>query len=472
MATHLVWFRNDLRVTDNSALYHACLDPDAKVMAIYIATPQQWQAHHMSAYQAWFIKQHLHQLQRNLAELNIGLLYHEVNTFNDSIAVIESVCQQYGVSDLFYNKQYQCNEVQRDKSVLGLPAMTNINCHTFDDSVFFAPGCITTGSGQMYQIYTPFRNKFYDHLQSTVINVHRKPAKRVQPAEIEPSKLQPFSYPTKASEYAPIGEQQAIKRLQLFCREHVDRYLNLRDLPSLTATSQLSAYLAIGVLSVRQCFARLQLEHPDFMQRQSGGAFGWFNQLIWREFYLHLLYVYPKLSKNQPFIAWTKRVQWRHNDADFSAWQQGLTGYPIVDAAMRQLNQTGWMHNRLRMIAASFLVKDLLINWRQGEDYFMSQLIDGDLALNNGGWQWAASTGNDAAPYFRIFNPTTQSKRFDIDGKFIRQYLPELAEVPDDAIHEPHKWAKKSNISLNYPEPIVEHASARLYTLAAYNAAK
>jgi len=242
--------------------------------------------------------------------------------------------------------------------------------------------------------------------------------------------------------------------------------------PNLSATSELSAYLAIGVLSVRQCLARLQLEHPEFMQSPSSGAFGWFSQLIWREFYLHLLVMYPKLSKNQPFIDWTKRVQWRQSEQDFTAWRQGKTGYPIVDAAMRQLNQTGWMHNRLRMIAASFLIKDLLINWRRGEDYFMSQLIDGDLALNNGGWQWAASTGNDAAPYFRIFNPTTQSQRFDHGGDFIRQYLPELAQVPNEAIHQPHKWAKKNNISLNYPEPIVEHASARLYTLAAYNAAK
>lgn len=472
MATHLVWFRNDLRVTDNSALYHACQDPDAKVIAIYIATPKQWQQHHMSKRQAWFIYEHLQQLKQRLAELNIGLIYQEVGTFSQSVEIIQSVCEQNGVTDLFYNKQYQWNERQRDKSVFENLAAIDINCHAFDDAVIFAPGHIVTDSGNMYQIYTPFRNKFYEHLQNSVIKVNRKPAKRMQTVPIKSSKLEPFSYVMKSSEYAPIGEEQALKRLQLFCREQVDFYLNQRDFPILAATSHLSAYLAIGVLSVRQCFARLKLERPEFMQHSSSGAFGWFSQLIWREFYLHLLVMYPKLSKNQPFIDWTRRVQWRHNEDEFKAWQQGLTGYPIVDAAMRQLNQTGWMHNRLRMIVASFLVKDLLIDWHLGENYFMSQLIDGDLALNNGGWQWAASTGNDAAPYFRIFNPTMQSKRFDADGQFIRQYLPELAQVPDDAIHEPHKWAKKHNIKLNYPTPIVEHASARLYTLAAYNAAK
>lgn len=472
MATHLVWFRHDLRVTDNLALNQACQDPDAQVIAIYIATPKQWQTHQMSARQAGFIHQHLHQLQQQLAELNIGLIYQEVETFEDSVATIATVCQQYAVTHLFYNKQYQWNEWQRDKNVVDRLSNVNIACYGLDDAVFFPLGTVTTDSGKMYQIYTPFRNRFYQHLQDTVVNVKRKPAKRHQPITLEFSPLMPFSYPTQTSDYAPVGEKKALERLQHFCREQVDFYIQQRDFPNIDGTSQLSAYLAIGVLSVRQCFARLQYERPNFMQQPSSGAFGWFNQLIWREFYFNLLFIYPKLSKNQPFIDWTRRVQWRHNDADFSAWKNGLTGYPIVDAAMRQLNQTGWMHNRLRMIAASFLVKDLLIDWRRGEDYFMSQLIDGDLALNNGGWQWAASTGNDAVPYFRIFNPTTQSQRFDPDGRFIRRYLPELANVPDSAIHEPHKWAKKHRIELDYPEPIVEHASARLYTLAAFNAAK
>lgn len=249
-------------------------------------------------------------------------------------------------------------------------------------------------------------------------------------------------------------------------------YLRQRDLPALAGTSSLSPYLAIGVLSPRQCFNRLRAECPQLLEDRESGAFAWLNELIWREFYRHLLVAYPDLCRHRPFIAWTDKVRWCDDAAKLHAWQRGETGYPIVDAAMRQLNATGWMHNRLRMISASFLVKDLLIDWRAGERYFMSQLLDGDLAANNGGWQWAASTGTDAAPYFRIFNPTTQGERFDPQGTFIRKWLPELADVPDNDIHHPHRWSEKQRCTLNYPLPIVDHKQARLETLAAFEAAK
>ncbi|MEK2715535.1 deoxyribodipyrimidine photo-lyase, partial [Salmonella enterica subsp. enterica] len=235
-------------------------------------------------------------------------------------------------------------------------------------------------------------------------------------------------------------------------------------------TSRLSASLATGGLSPRQCLHRLLAEQPQALDGGPGSV--WLNELIWREFYRHLMTWYPALCKHQPFIRWTKRVAWQENPHYFQAWQKGETGYPIVDAAMRQLNATGWMHNRLRMITASFLVKDLLIDWRLGERYFMSQLIDGDLAANNGGWQWAASTGTDSAPYFRIFNPTTQGERFDRDGEFIRQWLPALRDIPGKAIHEPWRWAEKAGVVLDYPRPIVEHKQARIATLSAYEAAR
>ncbi len=235
---------------------------------------------------------------------------------------------------------------------------------------------------------------------------------------------------------------------------------------------RLTDNLALGILSPRQCFNRLNMASPAFLDRANSGEFSWFNELVWREFYRHLLVAYPKLCKHRPFIQWTENLVWRQNEAWRVAWQEGKTGYPIVDAAMRQLNATGWMHNRLRMVTASFLVKDLLIDWRQGERYFMAHLTDGDLAANNGGWQWAASTGTDSAPYFRIFNPTTQGLRFDPEGEFVRQWLPELARVPTKWIHEPHKWARSQNLELAYPDPIVEHATARILTLEAFEAAK
>uniref|UniRef100_UPI002896DFC4 FAD-binding domain-containing protein n=1 Tax=Leclercia sp. TaxID=1898428 RepID=UPI002896DFC4 len=235
-------------------------------------------------------------------------------------------------------------------------------------------------------------------------------------------------------------------------------------------TSRLSACLALGVLSPRQCLHRLLAEQPEALEGGPGAV--WLNELIWRECYRHLMTYHPDLCKYRPFIRWTDNVEWQSDDVQLKAWQEGQTGYPIVDAAMRQLNETGWMHNRLRMITASFLVKDLLIDWRAGERYFISQLIDGDLAANNGGWQWAASTGTDAAPYFRIFNPTTQGQKFDSDGVFIRRWLPELATVPDKAIHDPWIWADKQGVTLAYPRPVVDHKQARVATLAAYEAAR
>ncbi len=240
--------------------------------------------------------------------------------------------------------------------------------------------------------------------------------------------------------------------------------------PAVEGTSRLSPCLATGVLSPRQCLHRLLTEHPAALDGGAGATR--LNELIWREFYRHLMVYYPKLCKGRPFIAWTDKVAWREDDAALQAWQRGETGFPIVDAAMRQLNATGWMHNRLRMIVASFLTKDLRLDWRAGERYFMSQLIDGDLAANNGGWQWAASTGTDAAPYFRIFNPTTQGEKFDKQGVFMRRWLPELAKVPEKALHQPWAWADKQGIKLDYPRPIVDHKQARQETLAAWEAAR
>jgi deoxyribodipyrimidine photo-lyase len=248
----------------------------------------------------------------------------------------------------------------------------------------------------------------------------------------------------------------------------VQDYQLARDFPAKPGTSGLSAYLVIGVISVQQAIARLQLEAGASLWQEKSGAAVWLSELIWREFYKHILVAYPALIKHQPFQQDTAAIVWGNNQQWFQAWCDGNTGYPIVDAAMRQLNQTGWMHNRLRMIVASFLVKDLQIDWRWGEAYFMSKLIDGDFAANNGGWQWAASTGTDAAPYFRIFNPVTQSERFDPNGDFIRLLLPELSGLNKKQIHWPHPLP----LSVRYAKPVVDHAKARLLTLAMFKAVK
>ena len=242
-------------------------------------------------------------------------------------------------------------------------------------------------------------------------------------------------------------------------------YEKNRDLPALAATSSLSPYLAIGVLSPGQCLSAMEGQLGFVPLSRGEHGFAWLNELIWREFYRHLMVAHPHLSMHRAFKPETEALRWSRDEGDFQRWCDGQTGYPIVDAAMRCLNQTGWMHNRLRMICASFLCKDLHIDWRRGEGYFMSQLIDGDLAANNGGWQWSASTGADAAPYFRIFNPTRQSEKFDPQGDFLRRWLPELLDVPTRHIHQPRAWLDQYEPHNSYPPPIVDHQRAREYTL-------
>lgn len=470
MPTHLVWFRTDLRLHDNLALAAACRDPQATVMALFIATPQQWQQHHMSPRQAAYIQAHLNQLQHYLAARGIPLLFHEVADFAASVTLLQQVCQTYQVSHLFYNYQYEINERRRDAQVEA--SLKAVICQGFDDSVMLAPGSVMTGNHQMYKVFTPFKNAFVKRLREGLPECVHSPAPRQTP--LLPDALPPLklNYPQQAVDSAcfPLDEQSAIARLRHFCQQQVADYEKTRDFPAIEGTSRLSACLAIGVLSPRQCLHRLLVASPQAMEGGEGAV--WLNELIWREFYRHLMTFHPALCCHKPFIRWSDKVQWRHDPDGLQAWQKGKTGYPIVDAAMRQLNATGWMHNRLRMIAASFLVKDLLIDWREGERYFMSQLIDGDLAANNGGWQWAASTGTDAAPYFRIFNPTTQGEKFDQQGEFIRQWLPELSAVPGKAIHTPWVWAEKAGVTLDYPRPIVDHAQARKRTLAAWEAAR
>ncbi|MCT4700742.1 deoxyribodipyrimidine photo-lyase [Enterobacteriaceae bacterium H20N1] len=469
MATHLVWFRSDLRVSDNLALAAACRDPGAKVIVLFIATPEQWRQHDMSPRQAEFLWQHLRLLQTSLAERGIALFIKQVADFTASIEYLKGFCASQNVDALFYNYQYEINERERDAAVEKILGR-DVICQGFDDSVLLPPGSVTTGNHEMYKVFTPFSKAFIKRLQEGLPECVSAPHSRGEPLVIkEPA---PFDYPGEKVDTAlfPVGERAAIAKLREFCLRPAVDYAEQRDFPAIEGTSRLSPYLALGVISPRQCLHRLLKEHPQAIEGGEGAT--WLNELIWREFYRHLLVAWPKLCRFRPFIPWTDKVRWHQDKERLEAWQKGKTGFPIVDAAMRQLNATGWMHNRLRMVVASFLVKDLLIDWRAGERYFMSQLIDGDLAANNGGWQWAASTGTDAAPYFRIFNPTTQGERFDAEGAFIRHWLPELKAVPGKYIHSPWIWADKQQQTLDYPRPIVDHKQARIATLAAYEAAR
>ncbi len=465
---NIVWFRRDLRVEDNTALYHA-MSSEQPVVAVYIATPLTWSEHNKAPLQADLIYRRLEVLQRELAALNIPLVFNEVESFTDSAKWLASFAQQTGAQAVHFNKEYEWNENQRD-ALLQEKASCIVVGH--EDKCLFSPGSVKNKQGEYFKVFTPFKRaylaKFYQHQ----LNI-----KQVEPQAVMPqsellseylfSVQSTFSYLRENSEAYPVETKQVRQRLRDFCKGRVDVYKQQRDLPAIEGTSGLSAYLAIGVLSIRQCIARLQYGTGDNFGE---GRETWLSELIWRDFYQHLLHFEPKLSKGLNFVPWTQNVTWFENEDWLSAWQQGQTGYPIVDAAMRQLNQTGWMHNRLRMIVASFLTKDLHLHWHHGEQYFMQRLIDGDYAANNGGWQWSASTGCDGQPYFRIFNPITQGERFDPDGEFIRAWIPELKSVPNKYIHKPWLWADVNYLS--YPQPIVDHKSEREITLRLFQEAK
>jgi deoxyribodipyrimidine photo-lyase len=466
---HLVWFRQDLRVADNTALARACEDPDAQVLALFVATPEQWQQHDMAPLRQRFTLRHVRALQDQLANLNIPLLYIEAPLFADVPQLLARLAERHKLSAVYANREYGWNEKQRDAQVGAQLEGHNCEFALYHDQAMLPPG-LATQTGKPYTVYTPFKKRWLQAWRESRPGLASTPATRTQAPTIAPTLIpkldaEPIDKPW------PAGEGVALERLQTFCRERITDYKRDRDIPALPGTSGISPYLAAGVLSPRQCLDEAIAANRG---RLSGGQEGidcWISELIWRDFYLHILDSFPQVSKHRAFKVDTEAVPWRTGNADFSAWCEGRTGIPIVDAAMRQLVQTGWMHNRLRMIVAMFLSKQLLIDWRRGERFFMQHLIDGHLAANNGGWQWAASTGTDAVPYFRIFNPVTQSERFDTRGEFIRQYVPELAAVQGKDIHLPPPLIREA-LAPEYPAPIVDLKQGRQRALDAFALAK
>ena len=337
----------------------------------------------------------------------------------------------------------------------------------------FQPTAVTTSDGNPYRVFTPFMRRWRSLLLPSARDLlpasNRLPA---VPAGLLSAEI-PEANPVADS---PPGEEEALRRLQVFAdgaHAAVCRYCNGRERLDQSGTSALSPYLRFGMISARQAVVAAR----DSTCSTGDGPETWLNELIWREFYQAVLFHFPNVLK-EAFRADLRDIPWQNNPGDFTAWCDGRTGYPVVDAAMRQLVQTGWMHNRARMIVASFLVKDLLIDWRWGERFFMEHLIDGDAAANNGGWQWTAGVGADAAPYFRIFNPILQARKFDPDGIYVRRWLPELAHVPTTSIHEP--WTMATDVQRSagcvighdYPAPIIDRQMARQRTLAAYRSAQ
>lgn len=454
---HLVWFRSDLRVGDNPALHHAIESAD-RLVAMYIHTPQQDQQYRGPRQQA-FIKANLQFLASRLEQLGIELEVAQCARYAKVPDQIVKTVKKHRITQVFANREPGINEERRDHDVarkIGLPFKR------FNGDCVLKYGSVVNGKGDMFRVFTPFRNAWLKTLGQQGYSC-----------------LPPLTEPeteTAAKRDAflqwPAGEAEAQLRLQRFIENGVQDYAQQRDLPGAIGTSGVSPYLAVGVLSPRQCLQALHNQFGFLPMSPGETGFAWLNELVWREFYRHLMVAYPKLSMDRCFKPEMDALRWLDDETAFQAWCDGMTGYPIVDAAMRCLKQTGWMHNRLRMVVASFLTKDLQIDWRRGERYFMQQLIDADFASNNGGWQWAAGTGADAAPYFRIFNPTSQGKKFDPDGAFILRWLPELKPVPTKLLHTPQTWLDENRPDHGYPRPIVDHAEARRQTLDRYQQLK
>ncbi|GHE81386.1 deoxyribodipyrimidine photo-lyase [Thalassotalea profundi] len=455
----ILWFRNDLRTHDNPALHYFLANRDSgkSNKAFFFVSEKQWKIHDWSPIKIDFIMRHAKALVHELATHNIELELVTVDDFSAQIAYLKHYCQQHNIAAVIANSEVELNERQRDETCIsqGIPLTL------FEADVIVPKGKVLNQAGKMFKVFTPFKKAWLQYVRQHGFDYLGK----ARHSNIGHSSINDEG--VSCSSAWPLATKYETNALSRFLGEKISAYSSNRDIPSIKGTSGISPYLAAGVISPRFVLFSLLNRYPDLLLATDSPEFSWLNEIIWREFYRHLLFHEQRLCKHQCFNEKYQAIHWHNDPILFKAWCEGTTGYPLVDAAMRQLNQTGWMHNRLRMVVASFLTKHLLIDWRLGEKYFMEHLIDGDLASNNGGWQWAASTGCDAQPYFRIFNPIRQSERFDPDGEFIRKYIPELKDVVGKHIHFPHQYIKSNQLNVYWPA-IVDHKEARLKALNFY----
>lgn len=474
MRTALVWFRRDLRHFDHAALHHALHDAQ-RVYCVFVfdrdildALPSRTDR------RVEFIWRSVRELDDGLDALSraaggagAGLLVRH----GRSVEEIPRLAREIGVDQVLVNRDYEPAAIVRDSRVAQALAADGIGFVDFKDQVIFDRDEVLTQGGKPFSVFTPYRNAWLKKLDDSRVRAHPvaenaiRLAPRMSGERVPDLAALGFEATDLAASRMPVGMSGGRVLIDDF-RTRIDRYRDSRDFPALQGVSCLSTHLRFGTVSVRELVALA-------WRRAGEGAATWLNELVWRDFYHMILWHHPRVV-GAAFKPAFERVQWDDAPALFAAWCEARTGYPLVDAAMRQLNRTGYMHNRLRMVVASFLTKDLGVDWRLGERYFAEQLNDFDLAANNGGWQWAASTGCDAQPWFRIFNPVTQSERFDPGGRFIRRYLPELETVPDRFIHAPwtmgagDQAAARVRIGVDYPAPVIDHAQARERTLARF----
>jgi deoxyribodipyrimidine photo-lyase len=487
MKKAIVWLRRDLRLYDNAALHHAIQQSDQVWLAFIFDTTilapllkgelDKDQLRHDRRVD--FIWQGLKNIDAELRKQGGGLIVR----YGDPIECIPRLASDLGINTVFTNRDYEPSAIARDETVHQRLASLKIEFEDFKDQVIFEKKEILTNSNTVFSIFTPYKNNWLKTLQEKDVTAYDCTPKANQLAAV-PKKLD-LPFPSLESmgfaktgfeAYLPPGSEGGQAFLEDFLHR-IDQYQIGRDFPAIKGVSYLSTHLRFGMLSIRG----LVREAHRRMLAGSMGASIWLSELIWRDFYFMILANHPRLANGAAFKSGYDNIQWESDAVAkklFAAWCQGKTGYPLVDAAMHQLNQSGYMHNRLRMVVASFLTKDLGINWRWGEAYFAEHLNDFELSSNNGGWQWASSSGCDAQPYFRIFNPITQSEKFDPEGKFIRRYFPPLEKLSKKSIHAPwragHIELEAAGILLgrDYPLPIVDHDEARKKTLLRYSVVK
>lgn len=465
-----MWFRSDLRLRDNPAFDHACRESTRGVVAVFVVSREQWeQEHDWGPPKVDFVLRSVRALSGALAERDVALRVLDVSRFADVPAALLELAEAHDCDRLCFNREHEVNEQRRDEQVIAAFERAGRSVRSFVDQFALPPEHVRTQDGDTYRVYTPFRRRWNDALREVgglkTLQLPRRPESLGLSADDVP---RGEGVTGRLAELWPAGEDEAARRLESFLAKRVGEYADRRDYPAEDATSALSPYLAVGAISVRQCLdAAIEANHG----RVDGGQAGlktWIGELLWREFYRHVLIGYPRVSMGRAFRPETEALPWREDAEGLAAWQEGRTGIPIVDAGMRQLRETGWMHNRLRMIVAMLLTKNLLIDWRAGERHFMRHLVDGDLGNNNGGWQWSASTGTDAVPYFRVFNPVTQGRRYDPQGTFIRRYVPELRDVSDEDIHEPQRGGRVAGGANEYPPPVVDLKTSRQRALEVF----
>ena len=437
------WFRADLRLRDNSALHAACAGADA-VIPIFIFDPAILKSPDTGAPITAFMLKMLAALEEDVSAGGGKLIFRHGPVLGE----MKEVFRETKATSLFYNRDYEPYARERDGAVEKWARSVGIEVRSFKDGVLHEPDEVLKEDGNPYGVFTAYARKWRQRSLDPVLPVAKLP-RRVgvhQPHSVSLPSLQKLGFSTDL-ELPPAGEKAALAQLNQFRGGPLLHYRDERDFPARAGTSRLSPHIRMGAVSPRTV-----IDAVTQAAKRQGAAQAqidiFIGELIWRDFYRQILWHFPHAASGV-FKEKYRHVKWENNERFFKAWCEGRTGYPIVDAGMRQLNSIGWMHNRVRMIVAAFLTKDLLISWQWGERYFMQRLLDADLANNNGGWQWSASTGTDAQPYFRIFNPTAQAKKFDPEGKYIHHYVPEID-------------------SRDYPKPIVDHGTQRLKALAMF----